>query len=467
MNTSKAGNLETLLTNQNYVLEMITSGKNLYEILNKIACLIEEASPMWSSFLLLGKDAQTLHHAASPSLPKGYCEVIDGVGIGPNVGSCGTAAYLKEQVIVTDIATDPLWSDFAQLAANYNLAACWSTPIFSKEGNVLGTFAMYYPEPRSPTMWDIELIDKATHLAGIAISKRDDEIELQELHSNLEKKVEQRTAELSNALANLENTQQQLIQSEKMAALGNLTASIAHEINNPTSFTHAAVYMMPSEITEIKSFLKQLAGGDGADKQVLQSFDDKFTKLIELSQTATEGTKRIKTIVDGLRAYSHQGHLNKENSHVSELIKSTIYLLRTQYRDITIKTSFEDDPLINCFPSKLNQVFMNLFINACQAINTKKNQLIHNKIKFEGTLIIKTKKIDGNLIIEVIDNGSGMDDTTQEKLFEPFYTTKNVNSGTGLGMSVSIDVIKSHNGKIKISSELGEGSTISIYLPIE
>jgi len=467
MNAEKTVNLETLLTNQNVILEMITSSKELSIILNKIACLIEDSSPMWCSFLLLGKDQKTLYHAASPSLPKAYCDAIDGVVIGECVGSCGTAAYRKTPIIVTDVANDPLWAAFSELAMEHNLAACWSTPILSKEGDVLGTFAMYYPEPRKPTKWDLELIDKAIHLSSIAIMKSNDEAQLKELNSQLEDKVSRRTLELTLALEAHQDTQQQLVQSEKMAALGKLTASIAHEINNPTNFTYASVYMMLDEIKGIKAFLKQLAGGDKADIAVLESFNNKFDNLIELVQTANEGTTRIKSIVDSLRTFSHLGHLKKEKAQISALIKSTIYLIRTEYRNIEITYNFEFDPFFNCFPSKLNQVFMNLIINACQAINFKKEKITDTDESFQGKITINTHKRDNILLIEIADNGCGMDDYTQDKIFDAFFTTKDVSSGTGLGMSVSFDVIESHNGNIVVTSELGKGSKITIKLPLE
>jgi len=446
---------------------MITSSNELSEILHKIACLIENASPMWCSFLLLGKDKKTLHHAASPSLPKGYCDAIDGVTIGEDVGSCGTAAFLKKPIIVTNISTSPLWTPYADLAQKYNLAACWSTPILSKEGDVLGTFAMYYPKPRSPTKWDEELIDKAIHLSSIAIMKRNDEAKLKELNSNLEHKVCQRTSELTDALKTLQDTQKKLVHSEKMAALGKLTASIAHEINNPTNFTYAAVYMMLDEITKVKGFLKQLAGGDNADIEVLNSFDNQFGNLVELVQTANEGTIRIKSIVESLRTFSHLGHLKEEQAKVAQLIESTINLIRTEYRDITITTDFEYDPVLKCFPSKLNQVFMNLIINACQAINLRAKQLMATDKGFQGKITVNTQKEHNELIITISDNGCGMDETTQEKIFEPFYTTKDASSGTGLGMSVSFDVIQAHNGSISIISQLSNGSTITLRLPIK
>ena len=125
---------------------------------------------MLTSILLL--DGNRLMHGGAPSLPKAYTDAIDGVSIGPSVGSCGTAAYRGEQVIVEDIATDPLWVDYREAALPHSLHACWSTPIFSSEAKVIATFAMYYREPRSPSSRDQEIIEQITHLAGVVIEHK-------------------------------------------------------------------------------------------------------------------------------------------------------------------------------------------------------------------------------------------------------------------------------------------------------
>lgn len=161
-----------LLASQNRVLEMIARGRSLADTLAVITQSIEEqTSNMLCSILLLDKNNQTLHEGAAPHLPASYSQVIDGMSVGPAAGSCGTAACLGETVIVTDIAIDPLWANYRELALAHGLRACWSTPIFSSDKQVLGTFAMYYPEPRHPTAQDFQLIELATNLAGIAIER--------------------------------------------------------------------------------------------------------------------------------------------------------------------------------------------------------------------------------------------------------------------------------------------------------
>jgi len=161
---------ESLLAGEKRILEMVAKGEQLQRILESLCRLVEEqASGVLASILLL--DGDRLRHGGAPSLPKAYTDAIDGTQIGPSTGSCGTAAYRREQVIVEDIATDPLWTDYRAAALPHSLRACWSTPIFSSQAEVIATFAMYYPEPRTPSPRDQDTIEQITHLAGIAIER--------------------------------------------------------------------------------------------------------------------------------------------------------------------------------------------------------------------------------------------------------------------------------------------------------
>src|SRR5882724_3948954 len=164
---------EALLAGENRVLEMVAKGDSLSDILDNLCLLVEgQSSGVLASILLMDPNGKQLRHGAAPNLPKTYTEAIDGAFIGPAVGSCGTAAYRAEQVIVSDIAADPLWADFRELALAHSLRACWSTPIFSTERNVIGTFAMYYREPRSPSPREQDTIKHVTYLAGVAIQRK-------------------------------------------------------------------------------------------------------------------------------------------------------------------------------------------------------------------------------------------------------------------------------------------------------
>ncbi len=161
------------LAGQERVLAMIAANEPLAEILTKLVLLIEKQSPgMLCSVLLLSDDGNHIRHGAAPNLPEEYVKAVNGAPIGPKNGSCGTAMHRGEPVIVTDIFSDPLWEDYRELAAGTGLRACWSTPIMSRRGKVLGSFAMYYRQPQAPTGSEARLTRVATNIAAQAIEHR-------------------------------------------------------------------------------------------------------------------------------------------------------------------------------------------------------------------------------------------------------------------------------------------------------
>ncbi len=174
--------IETLATGQKRALELLVEDAPLSHILDMLLRTIEELSTagVLTSILLLDKDELHLRYAAAPGLPESYMKAVGDITIGPSVACCGTAAYWKEAVYVSDIALDPRWADYKALALSYGLRACWSTPILSSNRKVLGTFAMYYHEPRSPSEHDKRLIDLVTHTAAIAIERKQTEEQLKE-----------------------------------------------------------------------------------------------------------------------------------------------------------------------------------------------------------------------------------------------------------------------------------------------
>src|SRR5438128_57030 len=238
---------EMLLGGEKRLLEMIARGNSRAVILDVLCRLVEElASGALSSVLLLDSKANRLRHGAAPGLPIKYTEAIDGLVIGPCVGSCGTAAYRAEPVIVSDIASDPVWADYCALALAYGLQACWSTPILSSAGKVLGTFAIYYREPRSPTPQDHNLIDQITHLASIAVERE-----------QAEEALRQAQAELAHMT--------------RLTTMGELTASVAHEVGQPLTGVinnaNACLDLLPKDaphLEEVRDALTEII--DDADR---------------------------------------------------------------------------------------------------------------------------------------------------------------------------------------------------------
>lgn len=192
---------------QSRVLQMIAANAPLSQILNRLLLLIEAQSPdMLCSVLLLSEDGDHIRHGAAPSLPEHYVKAIDGASIGPKHGSCGTAMYRGEPVVVSDILSDPLWDDYREVASASGLRACWSTPIMSGRGKVLGSFAMYYQEPRAPSGDEADLTEVATRIAGLAL-------------------------EHQAAREILERTQAELAQASYAASTGKVAVSLADDVN--------------------------------------------------------------------------------------------------------------------------------------------------------------------------------------------------------------------------------------------
>lgn len=193
--------LDALATAERAILEQIASGMPLAAVLEEIARVIERhATPTLASILLLDATGARLRQGAAPSLPEAYNRAIEGAEIGPVAGSCGTAAFRREPVVVTDIETDPLWAPWRDLALAHQLRACWSTPIFASGGRVAGTFALYYREPRSPTQDELDLIARATHLVGIAIQRSEIDEQQRALSARIEAALEDERTSLAREI---------------------------------------------------------------------------------------------------------------------------------------------------------------------------------------------------------------------------------------------------------------------------
>ena len=266
--------------------------------------------------------------------------------------------------------------------------------------------------------------------------------------------------DLEKTLEDLKQTQNQLIQQEKMAGLGTLTAGVAHEINNPTNFVAGAGYNLNNRLTEFKSKLLDLAGGDDAEPEFVTFFEQEFAALFSENKLILDGAKRIANIVKDLSTFTRMDSAEKKHTVLSEIIESTIHLVKTRHEKVAFKTDYADDPAIECYPSKLSQVFMNILVNACQAIQEKEQET-----GFEGNISISITRYVNEVVIRIQDNGCGMDEQTLSKVFEPFYTTKEVGKGTGLGMAISFGIIAEHNGNINFDSTLGVGTIVTITLP--
>jgi signal transduction histidine kinase len=262
--------------------------------------------------------------------------------------------------------------------------------------------------------------------------------------------------QLSQAHLSLQKTQQQLLLQEKMAGLGTLTAGVAHEINNPTHFVHVAAQNQQVKLAEFEQFIDSIVK-EGADPEIVQVFADHFATLAANLKIMLNGTERIKGIVKDLRSFTRLDEAEKKAVRLSGCLNSTLNLVRTSWLEkVEFVTEFINDPEIECWPALLNQVFMNLLVNGCQAIEETGGP---------GKLVLRLFQQGSELLVEIEDSGIGVPPEIQARIMEPFYTTKEVGKGTGLGLSIAFNIVEKHGGSLRVRSTPGHGSCFTIALP--
>ncbi|MEN9868880.1 MAG: hypothetical protein RL748_4470, partial [Pseudomonadota bacterium] len=253
----------------------------------------------------------------------------------------------------------------------------------------------------------------------------------------------------------------QLLQQAKIASLGTLTAGIAHEINNPSNFAHVGAYNLGTQLQQFQQLLNQLAGDD-APQELRDTLQQQFDQLNGSLAAISEGTSRIRNLVKDLRTFSRLDEAQWKPVAIADSLLATVSLVRTQYANqVEIRCDLAANPVLECSPAQLNQVFMNLIVNACQAICDRPPAVCEQE---PGLLTIRSR-VDGKwLVFEFADNGGGIPDAIRERIFDPFFTTKTVGEGMGMGLSISLGIIQKHRGTIELQTEPGRGSCFIIKL---
>ncbi|MBX2841414.1 MAG: AAA family ATPase [Flammeovirgaceae bacterium] len=310
-----------------------------------------------------------------------------------------------------------------------------------------------------------ENLEKKVQERTIEIEKQQEEIRTQNKRLFKQTEIlEKQKNSLTEALQKLQNAQVQLVNSEKMASLGILAAGIAHEINNPINFISAGIvglqktlekffYLMEEyEKINIENVKDQLTVIEGIKNKM--SYEELKTLVKKVSGDIRVGTSRTTEIIKGLRSFSRSGEGTLKITDIHECLESTLLLVRNQVKEkIKINKKYGKIPRIECYEGKINQVFMNLITNAIQSIAQ------------EGEIFISTFNHEEEIGIRIKDSGAGISEEVKEKIFQPFFTTKEVGKGTGLGLSIALGIIESHQGSIHLESSLGKGTSFTIYLP--
>ena len=417
MDVTERKQSDALLSSEKHILEMIAGGAPLQAVLNELCSAIDEQSPgSISTVLSLDLERQKLWPVAGSGVPEGWARSISPLAIGPVAGSCGTAAYRKEAVVVSDIATDPLWADFRDVALSFGLKACWSKPIISTTGSVLGTFAMYYRKVHRPDKSDLLLIERATHMAQIAIERDRTHDSLREAQANL-------------------------AHATRVATMGELTASIAHEVNQPLTAVvnnaNASISLLPKGVSNLEEVREALA----------EIIDD---------------ANRASDVIARVRQLAKRAPIEKSFLDLRDVVQDVLALARYELaaRRITIRTDLSKDlPSVSGDRVQLQQVLLNLIINGMDAMNKVEES------KRVLTLCGRRETRDGTFeaLLSVSDSGIGFKPEEMDRLFEAFYTTKP--QGMGMGLAISRSIIEAHGGRLWAEPNQGSGVTFLFSLP--
>lgn len=258
--------------------------------------------------------------------------------------------------------------------------------------------------------------------------------------------------------------QKQLVEKEKMAGLGLLSAGVAHEINNPNNFVNVSAQTAESRIRELQQFVNDLLA-DEAEDEIRTGFDTRFKDILGHMKLVSEGSQRIAGIVRGMRSASRQDSDKADWFDPVDGILATLELVQSNFRHVVRfdATGLATGQQVQGFASQMNQVFMNLLVNACHAIEEKKTL---TESALQGNIRLSSVVDGGELVISIQDDGCGMSSDVQARLFQPFFTTKGKDKGTGLGLGICKNIVKEHGGRLEVESAPGVGTTFRIVLPL-
>lgn len=403
-------------------LELTLSSISLGDLLRSFTLGLEKVVPdAFCSILLLDADGVHLRHGAAPNLPEAFNRAVDGLSIGAMVGSCGTAAFTKERVIVSDIEHDPRWEKFRDIASAHGLKACWSAPILGRWGKVLGTFAIYYQHPRSPTDLELDLITRAAHIASLALERDAASESIWALNVTLEERVLERTQKLELAMKELDA----------------FSYSVSHDLRAP--------------LRAVSGFSRLL------EEESAKALSEEGQRMLRAIRSEAQ---RMSQLIDDLLAFSRIGRVSLEPEKID-----MVALVRSVFDELSLgeplrKLHLDLQPLPPALgtPALIRQVWLNLLGNAIKF--TREREVAEITVS-------SMMGEDGVPVYVVRDNGVGFDMRYAGKLFTVFQRLHNDDQfeGTGVGLSLVHRILERHGGRIWAEAEVNRGATFYFTIP--
>jgi signal transduction histidine kinase/CheY-like chemotaxis protein len=406
---------ESSLSAQKQVLEMIARGEPLGQVLEALCRKVESEAPeVICAINTIDPVSGGFHRGAAPGLPSEYGDLVERLEIGEGMGACGTAAHRKARVVAADLATDPFWEPVrSYFVDTLGLRACWSSPILGAGDRVLGTFALYFREPGTPSPRHEELIETYTHLARIAIER-------------------DRAAEEKTRL------EEQLRHSQKMEAIGTLAGGVAHDFNN----LMAGVLGYVSLLRQAPHNPERVLKAAGVIETAAHRASDLTTKLLGFARRGRYQSVRV--------------NMNDVLVEVAALLGRTI----DKGIDVQVEPAAEE-PWIQGDPAQMHQVMLNLAVNARDAMGDSGRMTLFARVEPAPRI-----SSGGWVVVGVSDTGPGIPPEVQARVFEPFFTTKATGKGSGMGLATAYGIVQSHGGELAFDSTPGRGATFRFRLPL-
>ncbi|MBN7818326.1 ATP-binding protein [Bowmanella yangjiangensis] len=449
-------------TGRNNAFNLWVMGAPLEKVLNALVSAIETASEdLRCSIMLMNPDGKTMSSLVGPSMPKDYMQAVDGIEIGPTVGSCGASAYLRQAVVVSDIQTHPNWAPYKAICQKAGLRACWSSPIFATDGRVLGAFGMYYSAVREPTNQDLELIRIEASIASLIIEKMQASEQLSQAKRDLEQQVQKRTRELTQtnkklreALAQRSEVQQHLLEIENLASLGSMMSSLTHEVNTPIGVAVTAASHLRGQLHKTNRLFEQ----NKLTRSALRAFYEESAEAMQIIERNLQRSAELVSTFKQLSLDQHNQEIRTFNlsSYVCEILLSLKPKLK--YHKLQFCLDINPDLEIDSYPGAISQILVNLIMNSVQHAFEKGQP---------GQVHLNVTLLNGQLELKYQDNGKGMSRETLCHIFEPFFTSARQTGGSGLGLHICKDLVeKVLKGKIACQSSPGQGSQFHINFPV-